>query len=65
MGPAADKKLVDGDEGWTAETDHAAMNRLLSRRPEFLARVLRHDLLAIGAPPLSPNALCASLRMAA
>jgi len=49
MGAAADKNLVDGDEGWTAEAGYAAMNRLLSRRPDLTAVFCANDLLAIGA----------------
>jgi LacI family transcriptional regulator len=49
MGPAADERLVDGDEGWSAEAGYAAMNRIVDRCPDLTAVFCANDLLAIGA----------------
>jgi LacI family transcriptional regulator len=48
-GSPADDRLVDGDEGWSAEAGHAAMGRLLERSPDLTAVLCANDLLAIGA----------------
>jgi LacI family transcriptional regulator len=48
-GTAADERLVDGDEGWSAEAGSAAMGRLLERRTDLTAVFCANDLLAIGA----------------
>jgi len=48
-GAEPDDGLVDGDEGWSAEAGHAAMGRLLRRRPDLTAVFCANDLLAIGA----------------
>jgi DNA-binding LacI/PurR family transcriptional regulator len=48
-GVEPDESLVDGDEGWSAEAGHAAMGRLLRRRPDLTAVLCANDLLAIGA----------------
>lgn len=48
-GAAVDERLVDGDEGWSAEAGYAAMGRLLGRMPELTAVFCANDLLAIGA----------------
>ena len=44
-----DPRLVDGDEGWSAEAGHAAMCRLLERSSDLTAVFCANDLLAIGA----------------
>jgi DNA-binding LacI/PurR family transcriptional regulator len=43
------ERLVDGDEGWSAEAGQAAMRRLLERSPDLTAVFCANDLLAIGA----------------
>jgi DNA-binding LacI/PurR family transcriptional regulator len=48
-GAVADERLVDGDEGWSAEAGAAAMARLLERCPDLTAVFCANDLLAIGA----------------
>lgn len=48
-GSPAEGRLVDGDEGWSAEAGHAAMGRLLQRCPDLTAVLCANDLLAIGA----------------
>ncbi len=48
-GCVADERLVDGDDGWTAESGYAAMIRLLDRAPDLTAVFCANDLLAIGA----------------
>jgi DNA-binding LacI/PurR family transcriptional regulator len=48
-GAAADDRLVDGDEGWSAEAGAAAMGRLLDRCPDLTAVFCANDLLAMGA----------------
>ncbi len=48
-GALADERLVDGDEGWSAEAGAAAMARLLERCPDLTAVFCANDLLAIGA----------------
>jgi DNA-binding LacI/PurR family transcriptional regulator len=44
-----DELLVDGDEGWSAESGYLAMNRLLERNGRLTAVFCANDLLAIGA----------------
>jgi DNA-binding LacI/PurR family transcriptional regulator len=48
-GGVPDERLVDGDEGWSAEAGYAAMGRLLERNPDLTAVFCANDLLAIGA----------------
>jgi DNA-binding LacI/PurR family transcriptional regulator len=48
-GGSAEERLIDGDEGWTAEAGHAAMLRLLDRCPDLTAVFCANDLLAMGA----------------
>src|SRR5208283_2234760 len=48
-GGVPDERLVDGDEGWSAEAGYAAMNRLITRCPDLTAVFCANDLLAIGA----------------
>ncbi len=48
-GVPADERLSDGNEGWSAEAGHAAMDRLLDRCPDLTAVFCANDLLAIGA----------------
>jgi len=48
-GGVPDERLVDGDEGWSAEAGYAAMNRLIARCPDLTAVFCANDLLAIGA----------------
>jgi LacI family transcriptional regulator len=48
-GAEPDDRLIDGDEGWSAEAGHAAMGRLLERCPDLTAVLCANDLLAIGA----------------
>ena len=48
-GAAVDERLVDGDEGWSAEAGAGAMARLLDRCPDLTAVFCANDLLAIGA----------------
>jgi DNA-binding LacI/PurR family transcriptional regulator len=48
-GGVPDDRLVDGDEGWSAEAGYAAMSRLLERNPDLTAAFCANDLLAIGA----------------
>lgn len=44
-----ESRLVDGDQGWTAEAGFQAMERLLARCPDLTAVFCANDLLAIGA----------------
>ncbi len=48
-GATVEERLVDGNEGWTAEAGHAAMGRLLDRCPDLTAVFCANDLLAMGA----------------
>jgi len=48
-GATVEDRLVEGNEGWTAEAGHAAMGRLLDRCPDLTAVFCANDLLAMGA----------------
>jgi len=48
-GADAAQRLVDGDDGWSAEAGRAAMLRLLEQSPDLTAVFCANDLLAMGA----------------